>query len=293
MRSATEMLPDFLIIGAMKCGTSTLAAQLGAQPGLFITTPKEPNFFSDDATFARGLSWYESLFDPAPQGALKGEASTHYTKLPTHPRTLERLLPVLPGRRLIYVIRNPIDRAVSHYIHEWTMGQMTGSQMSGTIDEAFARHPELVDYGRYAMQIEPWLDAFGPEAIFLTSLEAMTADPQGVLDRVGAFLGREELVWQEDKARQNVSAERVKRLPLQGLILDNPVARTLRRTLVPKSVRDRIRKARQMQARPDLTPALRTRLEAIFAEDHARLTAFFPDCPDIAPAYPFLGVGNG
>ena len=58
-------LPDFVIIGAMKCGTSTLAAQLGAQDGVFMTTPKEPNFFSDDAVFAQGLPWYESLFEAA------------------------------------------------------------------------------------------------------------------------------------------------------------------------------------------------------------------------------------
>ncbi len=60
-------LPDFLIVGAMKCGTSTLAAQLGAQPGLFMTTPKEPNFFSDDDVYARGMAWYRALFDAAPR----------------------------------------------------------------------------------------------------------------------------------------------------------------------------------------------------------------------------------
>ncbi|MDO5706469.1 MAG: sulfotransferase domain-containing protein, partial [Paracoccus sp. (in: a-proteobacteria)] len=115
-------MPDFLIIGAMKCGTSTLAAQLGAQTGIFVTTPKEPNFFSDDAEWARGIDWYRALFDGAAPGDLKGEASTHYTKLPNHPHTLERLRPHVPAPRLIYLIRNPLDRLVSHYIHEWTMG---------------------------------------------------------------------------------------------------------------------------------------------------------------------------
>ena len=84
-------LPDYLIIGAMKCGTSTLAVQLGAQPGLFMTTPKEPNFFSDDVIYSRGAAWYQALFDDAKPGDIKGEASTHYTKLPTHPDTLSRL----------------------------------------------------------------------------------------------------------------------------------------------------------------------------------------------------------
>ena len=84
-------LPDFLIIGAMKSGTSTLQAQLAVQPGLFMTTPKEPNFFSDDDIYAKGIDWYRSLFDAAAAGDLKGEASTHYTKLPDYPDTVTRL----------------------------------------------------------------------------------------------------------------------------------------------------------------------------------------------------------
>ena len=278
-------LPAFLIIGAMKCGTSTLAAQLSAQDGLFITTPKEPNFFSDDAIFAKGLPWYESLFDTARPGDLRGEASTHYTKLPRHPHTLDRLVPVLPDARLICMIRNPLDRAVSHYIHEWSMGAMPGD-----IEEAFACHLELIDYGRYAYQLEPWVAGFGRESLFVSSLEVMTAAPQALLDRIGAFLGRPGLVWQAEKAQENVSAQRVRRLPLQGLLIDNPLATALRRSLVPKAVRDRIRKGRQMQDRPKLTPALRARLEAIFAEDHARLVALLPECSDIAPSYAFLGA---
>ena len=76
-------LPDFLIIGAMKCGTSTLQAQLARQPGVFMSTPKEPNYFSDDEVHAQGQARYEGLFSGAAEGDLTGEASTHYTKLPT------------------------------------------------------------------------------------------------------------------------------------------------------------------------------------------------------------------
>ena len=103
-------LPSFVIIGAMKCATTTLAEQLGAQPGVFISDPKEPNFFSDDAVFRRGMNWYASLFDSAESGAMLGEASTHYTKLPTHPKACERMLAALPDAKLIYVMRHPVDR---------------------------------------------------------------------------------------------------------------------------------------------------------------------------------------
>ncbi len=276
--------PDFLIIGAMKCGTSTLQAQLAAQPGIFMTTPKEPNFFSDDAIFSRGLPWYEGLFAAAAPGDLRGEASTHYTKMPTHPDALARLAVALPAVKLIYLIRNPVERAVSHYIHEWSMGNI-----SGDIETAFTSHPELIDYGCYGLQMAPYVRTFGAKNIFLTSLETMTAAPQHVLNRVGVFLGNPEpLVWRAENARENVSAQRVKRLPLQALLIDSPVATALRRTLVPKALRDRIRGARQMSDRPSVTPALQRRLEAVFAKDHDHLRALFPDCADIAASYPFV-----
>jgi hypothetical protein len=277
-------LPDFLIIGAMKCGTSTLQAQLAAQPGIFMTTPKEPNFFSDDDVFAKGRDWYEHLFVNAAPGDLKGEASTHYTKLPTHPNALPRMAALLKTPRLIYLIRNPVDRAVSHYIHEWSL-----DAMSGDIEAAFAAHPELISYGCYGQQIAPYVAAFGAENIFLSSLEAMTREPQALLTRVGRFLGHPgPLVWHEERERVNVSAERIRKMPLHGLLIDNPVAEVLRRTLVPKALRDRIRATRQMTKRPALTPALTRQLELAFTEDHARLAALFPDNPDITASYPFV-----
>ena len=148
-------LPDFIIIGAMKCATSTLAAQLGLQDGVFITTPKEPNFFSDDPVHDRGLGWYSSLFDAAASGDLKGEASTHYTKLATHPDAAARMAAVLENPRLVYLIRDPVARLVSHYMHEWSMGMIRGP-----LDAALDHHPELVDYGLYARQTRPLRDAF-------------------------------------------------------------------------------------------------------------------------------------
>jgi hypothetical protein len=283
-----EPLPDFVILGAMKCGTTTLAAQLALQPGVFVTDPKEPCFFSDDDVWARGRAWYEGLFAAAPAGALKGEASTHYTKLPSHPRTLERMRATLgPEVRLIYMIRDPVARAVSHYIHGWSR-----NEISVGFEEAAVRHPELVEYGRYGMQIAPWIEAWGRERVLLTSLEAMQADRAGELARIGAFLGR-EVVWQEDLGAQNVSAERARRLPLHGLLVDNPVAAGLRRALVPKAVRSRIRRARTMQERPELPAALRREMERRFLEDRETLAALFPGHPALDACYPFAARGAG
>lgn len=275
-------LPDFLIVGAMKCGTTTLAAQLAAQPGVFMTTPKEPNFFSDDEIWAKGEDWYRGLFAEAAEGDLKGEASTHYAKLPTHPRALGRMAGMLATPKIIYMIRNPVERTVSHYIHEWSQNEMAGDPV-----QAFARHPELVDYGRYGMQIAPYVERFGAEKVLLTSLEALKAEPRAELARIGAFLGR-RLSWRDDIGAQNVSAERSRRLPLQGLFVDNPVAEVLRRTLVPKRLRTRIREGRRMTDRPELPDTLREAIEGAFAEDREVLASLFPNHPALGLCYPFL-----
>jgi hypothetical protein len=249
-------LPDFVIIGAMKCGTSTLASQLAAQAGVFMTTPKEPNFFSDDDVYARGLPWYESLFDAAPEGALKGEASTHYTKLPTHPRAAERLHAAAPEARLIYITRDPVERLISHYLHLWSLGET-----DAPLEAAIERHPEMIDYGRYEMQLAPWRRLFGEARILRLTLEEMQADPQAALDRTAAFLGRPgAFVWREARARENASAERLRRLPLHGLLVQNPAAAALRRAFVPKRLREAVKDRLRASERPRLSDAARARL---------------------------------
>lgn len=261
-------LPDFFIIGAMKCGTSSLHDQLASQPGVFMSTPKEPNFFSDDDVYAKGLDWYRGLFADAPASALKGESSTHYTKLPTHPATIGRLASAVPRAQFIYVMRHPIDRLVSHYMHEWSQNVLTDP-----IDDAVASHPPLVDYGRYAYQLRPWIERFGRAAIMPIFFERMTAAPQETLSQIGAFLGLEGLVWRNDLEASNVSSARIRKFPLYDLVVDHPAAAALRRTLVPRSLRDAIKRNLQMAERPDLSPETRARLAAIFDEDLAELGA--------------------
>ncbi|MCA8889132.1 MAG: sulfotransferase [Parvularculaceae bacterium] len=262
-------LPDFVIIGAMKCGTSTLHAQLAAQPGFFMSEPKEPNFFSDDDVYAKGEDWYRGLFAEAPAGAIRGESSTHYTKLPTYPHTVERLAALIPDAKFIYVMRQPVERLVSHYIHEWTQGVI-----KCPLDEAVEKHPELVAFSRYADQLDPFIGRFGAARILPVFFERMTAEPDEELQRIGAFLGAPQpLDWKTDLGAQNISSERIRKFPGYSLIVDNPLATFLRRALVPKSLRDRVKSNLQMRERPQLSPDGKTRLEEIFNADLARLSA--------------------
>lgn len=277
------MTPDYIILGAMKCGTSTLAAQLGAQSGIFMTDPKEPNYFSDDAVFEKGADWYANLFGAAAPGDIKGEASTHYTKRPELPEAVTRMKAVLPEARFVYMIRNPISRLISHYIHEWTQ-----SVLSAPLEVEITRHTPLVDYGLYGWQIAPYVEAYGADSILLTSLERMKADPAAELARVAAHIGYDrETVWVAEKAAANTSADRTRKLPMHDILVDNPVATTLRRNLVPKAVRRWVRASRKYKGRPELPADQIETLQARFLEDRALLAQFFPGDISLDTAYPF------
>jgi hypothetical protein len=261
--------PDFIIIGAMKCATSTLHEQLAAQPGIFMSTPKEPCYFSDDEIYERGQGWYTSLFAEAPPHALCGESSTHYTKLPTYRDTIARMRHLLSDRvRFIYVMRHPIDRLVSQYIHEWTQ-----RVISKDINEAVNEHPELIDYSRYAMQLEPYLQTFGRERVLPLFFDRLTVAPQAELQRVCEFIGYQgNAVWHDELSEQNVSSERMRRSPARDLLINLPGLKQARRALVPKSMRERIKSLWMMKRRPELSEQNVTKLRAIFDEDLAKLS---------------------
>ena len=260
-------LPDFVIIGAMKSATSSLYQQLVQQQGIFMCTPKEPNFFSDAEQYAKGMAWYADLFANAPAGSLLGEASTHYTKLPTHPKTVERLKKHLPNARLVYVMRHPVDRLVSHYMHEWS----TGVYHCG-IGEAINKYPELIAYGRYAMQLEPYFEAFGRDAVLPVFFNRLVCEPQAELERICKFIGYQgQPVWIEDMKPDNVSSERIRKFPGYELLVESAPATWLRRHLIPQGLRDVVKMKLRMRERPALSKEEQTRLEAEFDRDLAQL----------------------
>ncbi len=248
--STLEVRPDFIIIGAMKCATSTIHDQLSHQLGVSMSEPKEPNFFSDDAHWRMGISWYESLFASMPSADLKGESSTHYTKLPTYPLCAKRVHDWVPDAKLIYVMRDPIDRIVSQYIHEWSVHVI---EADCSIDRAIREYPMLVEYSRYAMQIEPYIELFGFDAILPVFFERVMCDPQAELERIARHIGYASKVrWHDDEAK-NVSSQRQRRSPALNAVLDVRLIQMARRTLIPESIRSKIRSRWSMNERPKLS----------------------------------------
>jgi hypothetical protein len=262
-----EILPNFIIIGAMKCGTSTLHEQLARQPGIFMSEPKEPNYFSNDEVYSLGQAWYSRLFSGAGSAVLRGESSTHYTKLPTYPKTLERMRSLLPRLKIIYLMRHPVDRSVSHYMHEWSM-----RSIDAPIDRAICANRELVEYSCYYMQLQPFLQTYGRASILPVFLEHMQREPQAELERVCRFLDYSGVPrWAKDLAPQNVTAERLRLGPIGRRLVNNPLLKLLRRTLVPQAMRSALKVHLSMGPRPQLSPRSRARVVARFDEDLRKL----------------------
>ena len=260
-------LPNFLIVGAMKCATSTLHEQLALQPGIFMSELKEPNFFSNDEQYAKGIEWYLSHFQAASADDLCGESSTHYTKLSTYPHTVERIRKYLPEVKLIYVMRHPIERLVSQYIHEWTMGVI-----SVDINQAIRQHPELVDYSRYSMQLKPYFETFGRERVLPVFFERFLNYKQEELERICHFIGYEgKPIWNSKLDAQNVSKERMRKSALRDLLVETPVLREIRRQFIPKSWRTWVRSLWTMKKKPEIDPQQMEHLQVVFDEDLAVL----------------------
>lgn len=163
----TLRFPDFVIIGAMKSGTTSLYRWLEAQPGVWMPALKEPEFFSRQDRWERGLDWYASLFGDAPEESVVGEASVSYTDPVGAARSAHRMSEVIPDVRLIYLLRHPIERLRSHYRHQVQRGRESrpfGVAVAQPGNEYVAR-------SLYFTCLEPYLDRFSRDALCVVRLE--------------------------------------------------------------------------------------------------------------------------
>jgi len=175
-------LPDFFIIGSAKCGTTTLYKYLCRHPRIFMSTPKEMSFFSKNDVYQQRMPWYAKLFADARADQLCGEASTTYTRWPLYGNTADRLAAVQPDARLIYLVRDPVERLFSFYAHRMR------ESVTATFEEFLANTPEAVDSGRYMTQIKRYLQFFCEEQILVLFTQDLHESPQIPLEKTRQFL---------------------------------------------------------------------------------------------------------
>lgn len=267
-QQALGRLPDFLIIGAQRSGTTSLARYLATHPEMYVASQKEVHFF--DRHFSKGLDWYRLQFAEGADAGAVGEATPEYMYDPV---ALARLAETVPDAKLIVSLRNPVDRAYSEY---WFVRGRGYESLA--LDEALAAEPArltssdplermrhaYVDRGRYLVQLQKVCEFFPRDQVLVVVFEEWMKDPGAALRAMQRFVG-----VTEDFVPSNVGRRfgRARTFRSQGLrklarVLPYPFGAAVSR----------------LNARPDPYPPMdhRTResLQEQFAADNHALAAW-------------------
>jgi hypothetical protein len=240
LSAGLRALPDFLIIGAMKSGTSSLFHHLAQHPHLLPSKKKEVHYFDQDESTFDGsqvtTSWYRSHF---PIRATMSPGSMTYEATPKylcHQSSAKRIAKLIPGARLIIMLRNPSDRAISHYFHTRTNSADPESLHSAMLEDmrrcstlessagATTHHADYTSYvgrGLYLPQIERYMDHFGRQDIHVINSERYFADPGPVLSCLFEFLGVRSDFPITDTTARNVSRRDKRAWPRTRAVLDD------------------------------------------------------------------------
>jgi hypothetical protein len=256
---------------------------LREHPDVFMTSFKEPHFFTREVSepapgvriigrprpdaYARGLAWYESLFEGGEECSARGEASTHYLCARDAPELMERHV---PGLRVVFVLRQPVDRAYSHYWHYRKNGHDLPPFDAIVDDDPRLRY--LAYVSRYAEHLERYRDAFGPDRVYVATFDDFRADPARIYAEVCRFIGVDDRFEAHYEREYNPYGEPASST-LHGLLRQT---KRMRWGFLPSGLR---RRAREVRGRLDLLNLRRTAYPQLRPDTRARLMELFE--PDI------------
>ncbi|MGI8462078.1 MAG: sulfotransferase, partial [Solirubrobacterales bacterium] len=182
-RRSDAALPNLIVIGGLKCGTTSLHHYLGLHPEIGMSRPKELNFFVSELNWGLGADWYAGHFSAG--DPVRGETSPHYTNEPRFAGVAERMRGMLGAdARLVYMVRDPIDRLLSHYLHN-----VGGGYEDRSMEEALTPDSAYVRRSLYVMQAAPYLEHFDAERIAFVTREELRDEREATMKRLFSFLG--------------------------------------------------------------------------------------------------------
>ena len=205
---------DFMMPGFPRCGTTTLAYHLADHPGVFMTTPKEPGFFKPK-NYKKRQSWndYAQLFAESTPNHVKGEGTVTYTtSWPSELADPELVYSNYPNLKLIFMMRDPIERIVSQWINKT---QQNHPKDIPVFDKCVTHYSIFLNTSRYWNHISRWLEYFDDDQVLAICLEQFKEDPERFMRRVERFLGIKKYSYDfstklnaSDKARRDSNIER-------------------------------------------------------------------------------------
>ena len=270
-------MPNALIVGAPKCGTTSLADALRGHSDVFIPYRKELSFFHADDTYQRGFEWYQAFFDEASGEKVRLEATPDYF---ASEKARDRIATHIPNCKMIFVLRDPVARAHSHYWARARTGREVRSLAEVLRDELNAPMDEqgyMLRNGFFGAHLAGYMDVFDTSQLLVLRMEELAASPTETLARVQSFLEIAPELTAFPKSNVAVEARSdAVQSAMQSVIKSQGFAKTALRAVFPDRVRVRVRKAiRRLNSNPAAKPPLeaedRELLEETYASDIARL----------------------
>ena len=265
-------LPNLVVIGAQKCGTSGLHYYLSLHPEIAMSSPKELNFFIEERNWDRGVEWYARHFDP--DARVRGESSPNYTAYPHHAGVPERMHSLIPDARLIYLVRDPVERIAAHWVHNYAKRREKGD-VAATI-----MHPNTtyVIRSQYYMQLRQFLNRFPAERILVLDQQDLRHRRAETLRKAFSFLGVDPEFDDPGFVRERHRTGRKHRATKLGMRLEKLGKRTFGGRL-PRGFwfAERLlflRRPIDVPETPDIRDALSPEVITVLREDADRLREF-------------------
>jgi len=271
-------LPDFIVLGVAKSGTTTLFKLLQQHPGIYLPHFKEVHFFDDDKNWVKGTVWYKEIFTPLIQGQLCGDISPGYFERQelVIPR-LRKTLGACKPPKLIVILRNPVERAYSHwyfqkcyYGMEQSFEQVVDERLAGE-DQSYTDFCFVAD-GLYSARLKAWTEFAGRDQIKVVLSDDFTKNTRGVTRDICAFLGLDEQFPYQKVPNANTSSEPKSRAFMNLLSSPPPILRKIVNAVFNENLkRDLRQKLYELNARrtkkPALDEATRSKLVAFYRSD--------------------------
>ena len=267
-------LPNLIVIGAQKSGTTSLHYYLNLHPQISMSREKELEFFMEDRNWHKGVEWYKSHFTT--EAKVYGESSPNYTAYPAWDGVPERMYSVIPDTKLIYILRDPIDRMLSQYVQYVAVGLE-----NRPVEIAFRvlnYHNAYARRSRYFMQLQQYLKYFSSSSILIITAEDLLNERRKTLENVFAFLDVDETFYSPkfDNIKHGSGGRRRKNRI--GLLLKELAESNIAK-MFSTDTRMKIGQVVELAfstkiARPALDESLRAELVRFLKEDIDRLREF-------------------
>lgn len=245
--------PNFFIVGAAKAGTTSLHAYLSVHPQVFMPSLKEPHYFADFELspefdnflpVIRRRRDYQDLFKDSGGFAAIGEASPSYL---CDAEAAERIKSAIPNAKIIISLRNPVERAYSHYLMDFNRGsESLPFEQALEFDLArqekgWGKSSQYIELGLYARQVKSFVDTFGRERVYVVLFEDLVRDTRATMQGIARFLGIDPDAYPASAFSQIHNPYEESRGPMARAILRMAPLRIFAKSWIPQRVRTIVR----------------------------------------------------